>query len=131
MDTYNFSEVYPFYDRMCKILIGAGTYGDDGADAVITNFYVSSDGIPTIRFKQDDGISYDFPLEQYLDNIDLDDEDYEEVRGMLDSFDDDYIQESLGDSNKKKDKQHKRKLILDEEVTPQKYNTRKDWRHKR
>lgn len=131
MDTYNFSDVYPFYDKMCKILIGASTYGDDGIDAVITNFYVSSDGIPMIRFRQEDGISYDFSLEEYLDNIDLEDDDYNEVKEMLETFDDDYLQESLSNTTKKKDKQHKRKLILDEEVVPQKYNTRKDWRHKR
>ena len=130
MDTYNLTELYPFYPEMCKILIGAPTYGDDGEDAVITNVYFS-DNTPYIRFEQDDGICYDFPLIEYLDNIELAEDEYDEIQGYLDEIanTDDEIHESLsyGQSTHKK----KRKLILEEEEKPGKYSTRKDWRHKR
>ena len=118
------------YTRMCKILIGAETVGDDGEDAVIDMFYIK-DGIPMIRFTQEDGCKYDFELEGYLDSINLDDEDYDEVREYLDAFYDEDITESISYQRKKENQGHKRKLILDEEEAPTKFNTHKDWRHKR
>lgn len=131
MDTYNLTDLYPFYPDMCKILIGTPVYGDDGEDAVIINVYFS-DNTPFIKFEQDDGVCYDFPLAEYLDNIELDEEDYNTIQGYLEEIaeEDEQLHESLSYKPTNKIKK-KRKLILDEEEKPTKYSTRKDWRHKR
>ena len=117
-----------------QILLGAYCYGDDGEPASVSNVYMDN-GYPVVDIQQEDGVVYyGLELNTFLDSIELEDEDYDIVDQYLaDLCDEEVVTESFEPiKSKSKSTNIKRKLILEEDaIGSGKFNTRKDWHHKR
>ena len=74
------------FDKIRSILVGAFCYGDDGENARITDVSFDAEGIPTIKFTEDEtGRFYFERLDEYLDAIELDKDDREFIEDYLKS----------------------------------------------
>ncbi len=119
-------------DDVRDILVGAYCYGDDGEPARITNVYLDGE-YAYVDILQDDGVPYNrLELNTFLDAIELDDDEYDVVDQFLaDLVDYEVVRENF-EPMKSKSKTVKRKLILeDDAIGSGKFNTHKDWHHKR
>lgn len=75
------------FDKIRRILVGAFCYGDDGENARITDVSFDAEGIPTIKFIEDEtGRFYFERLDGYLDAIELDKDDREFIEDYLESL---------------------------------------------
>ena len=75
------------FDKIRSILVGAFCYGDDGENARITDVSFDAEGIPTIKFIEDEtGRFYFERLDGYLDAIELDKDDREFIEDYLESL---------------------------------------------
>ena len=75
------------FDKIRSILVGAFCYGDDGENARITDVSFDAEGIPTIKFTEDEtGRFYFERLDGYLDAIELDKDDREFIEDYLESL---------------------------------------------
>ena len=84
---YEGSTGSPIFDKIRSILVGAFCYGDDGENARITDVSFNAEGIPTIKFTEDEtGRFYFERLDWYLDAIELDKDDREFIEDYLESL---------------------------------------------
>ena len=134
MNTNRLFEAAEIPEEVKQILIGAYCYGDDGEPAEVKDVYMNN-GYPVVDIQQEDGVAYyQLELNTFLDSIELDDEQYNIVDQYLtDLCDEEVVTESFEPiKSKSKPTNIKRKLILEEDaIGSGKFNTRKDWHHKR
>ena len=134
MNTNRLFEAADIPEDVKQILVGAYCYGDDGEPAEVTRVYMDN-GYPVVDIQQEDGVAYyRLELNTFLDSIELDDAEYDVVDQYLaDLVDEEVVTESFEPiKSKGKPVNVKRKLILEEDaIGSGKFNTRKDWHHKR
>ena len=132
MNTHGLYEAVEIPAQVRDILVGAYCYGDDGEPATVTNVYPDGESI-AVDIMQDDGVPYyRLELNTFLDSIELDDDEYDVVDQFLADLVDSEVMTESFEPIKAKNKNVKRKLILEEDaIGSGKFNTHKDWHHKR